>query len=154
MAKKIDWDYWRRKYIQGMDLIDISQVQDAPSYSTLRTRSSKENWPEQRQRFRHNATTIASTVPEAQDVVSTVNTIIDSAEMLTRHSRACKLIGSIAMKAFQSYDPASLKPSEAVSMMRLALEYERLTEGHATQRQELDMSGLSNAELENIAKGA
>jgi predicted metal-binding protein len=154
MGKKVDWDKWRRKYIQGMELVEISEVQGAPSYSALRNRSSQHDWPDQRRRFQYNSIALAQAVtPEVEDVVRKANEIIDTAEMLTRHSKALRQIGAIAMRAFQSYDPASLKPSEATALLRLALEYERLTEGLATQRQEIDLSSLSDAELERLARG-
>jgi hypothetical protein len=152
---RIDWDSWRRKFIQGPDTLTIkalSEYTGAPAYQTLRNRSSKEDWVSQRKRYRDNLSTISDTVPDAQQVASRVEKIIDSAEMLTRHSKAAKLIGSIALKAFQTYDPATLKPSEATQMMKLAVEVERITEGLATERQEmkLDLKGMSDAELQKL----
>ena len=156
MGKKVDWDNWRKKFVQGPDDLDLKKLSEysgAPAYQTLRNRSSQEDWPQQRKRYRDNASTLASTVPEVRDIASTVTKIIDTGEMLTRHSKAAKMIGSIALRAFQSYDPASLKPSEATAMMKLAVEVERLTEGLATQRQQVDFSNLPDSELEKIANG-
>jgi hypothetical protein len=40
-----------------------------------------------------------------------------------------------------------------VGLAAKGVEIERLTEGLATQRQEIDLSGLSDAELEKLANG-
>ena len=153
-----DWKQWRDRFISGGDEVTLrwlSEQPGAPSYSSIRKRSapSNEDWEEQRRNYRNNLDTLAATSPDAQAAARRVSKIIDSAEMMTRHSKAAKLIGSIALKAFQSYDPASLKPSEATAMMKLAVEVERLTEGLATQRQQVDFSNLPDSELEKIANG-
>jgi hypothetical protein len=153
-----DWEKWRLRYVSGTDTLTLealSQEPGAPALNTLKKRSSRESWTEQRKRFRHQASTTAHQDAVIGKAAEKVEQIIDAAEMLTRHSKACKLIGRLAVQAFQGYDPATLKPTEAIAMMRLALEYERLTEGHATQRQSLsvDLSGLSDSELEEIANG-
>ena len=151
-----DWDKWRLRYVSGDDLLTLealSQEPGAPALNTLKKRSSKESWTEQRKRFRHQRDTIAHHDAHVVSAAEKVVKIIDSAEMMTRHSKAAKLIGSIALRAFQSYDPASLKPSEATAMMKLAVEVERLTEGLATQRQQVDFSNLPDSELEKIANG-
>jgi hypothetical protein len=156
MPASIDWDYWRKTYIQGddrMDLKVLSKYADAPAYQTLRNRSSKENWPEQRKRYQENVSTLASTIPEVKATAQQVQKIIDSAEMLTRHSKLARSLGSIAARAFASYNPEELRPSDALNMAKLAIEVERITEGMATQRQEIDLKGLSDAELERLANG-
>lgn len=153
-----DRDYWRRVFVAGsMDLKELAQEQGSPAYSTLRkwamATDTEPSWAEQRTQFRYSQEQKLASVPEVQYAVKSISRIVDSAEMMARHIKACKLIGSIALQAFQSYDPKTLKPSEATAMMRLALDYERLTEGLATQRQEIDLSGLSDAELEKLARG-
>jgi len=153
-----DWKQWRDRFISGGDEVTLrwlSEQPGAPSYSSIRKRSapSNEDWDEQRRNYRNNLGTLAAISPDAQAAARQVSKIIDSAEMMTRHSKAAKLIGSIAIKAFQSYDPASLKPSEATAMMKLAVEVERLTEGLATERREIDVSKLSDEELEMLIDG-
>jgi hypothetical protein len=138
----------------------LSEQPGSPAYSSLRKRSApkKEDWEEQRRNFRNNAKAVAATTPDVQQTVEQITQIIDAAEMLTRHSKAAKLIGQIAIDAFLSYDPASLKPSEAVQMLKLAIDVERITEGLATERQEAKvdidtLTQLSDEELLRLRDG-
>lgn len=134
---RIDWNYWRLQYVSGADdltLEALSREPGAPALNTLKKRSSRECWADQRKQFRHQSDTIAHHDAHLQSAAQKIEKIVDTAEMLTRHSKAAKLIGSIAIKAFQSYNPSKLKPSEATQMMKLAIEIERLTEGLATER--------------------
>lgn len=91
--------------------------------------------------------------PSAQKVTEAAEAIIDLAEMLTRHANACKLVGSRAIARMKSINPDDLSPDEALRMLKWAIEAERLTEGLATQRQEIDVSKLSDEELEKLANG-
>jgi hypothetical protein len=153
-----DWDYWRRRFVSGGDEVSLrwlSEQPGAPSYSSLRKRSAPkwEDWEEQRRNYRKNKGTLASIAPDAKEAVQAAARLVDTAEMLSRHIRAARLIGQKAIQAMQATDPATLKPSEALAWMKFAIEAERLTEGLATQRQEIDLSGLSDAELERMANG-
>lgn len=48
-----DWDYWRYKYVSGDDSLEsLALHPTAPQIDTLKKRSSKESWPEQRSEFR------------------------------------------------------------------------------------------------------
>lgn len=152
----IDWDHWRKKFIQGPDTLTIkglSEYNGAPAYQTLRNRSSKEDWVAQRRRFRDNVGTLADTVPDAQQVASKVEKVIDAAEMMTRHMQAFRLAGSKAIAKLNTVKPESLTVKEALDLLKWAVDGERLTEGLATQRQEIDLSGMSEADLEKLAKG-
>lgn len=153
-----DWDKWRRTFISGGDDVTLkwlSEQPGAPSYSSIRKRSSpkREDWEEQRRHYRNNLGTITADVPEVKEVAQKVEKIIDSAEMMTRHLKAAKLIGGKALQAFSLMAPDTIKPSEAVAMMKLAVEVERLTEGLATERQQIDLTAMSDADLEKLANG-
>jgi hypothetical protein len=127
----------------------------APSYSSLRKRSAPkwEDWEEQRKNYREQVDTLATVHPDVQQTTARVEKIIDTAEMLTRHMKAARLVGQKAILAMQATDPASLKPTEALAWMKFAIEAERLTEGMATARQEIDLSGMSDKDLEALANG-
>ncbi len=156
MGAKVNWEIWRKQFVQGPDDLDykrLSKYTGAPAYSSLRNRASKEDWPSQRKRYRANLGTLAGTVPEAQHVAQQVEKIIDAAEMLTRHAKACRMVGQKAIQAMQMVDPATLKPSDALAWLKFAVEAERLTEGLVTQRQEIDLSAMTDAELEKLAYG-
>ena len=153
---KIDWDYWRHRYVAGDDTVtyrSLADVQGAPKYQTLRNRASQEDWPAQPKRFKDNLSTITATVPEAQHVAQQVSKLVDTAEMLTRHIKAARLAGQKALQAMQATDPATLKPQEALAWLKFAVEAERLAEGLATERQEIDLSTLSDEELDRLING-
>ena len=139
---KIDWDYWRLKFVSGDDSVTLralSEIQNAPAYISLRKRSSKESWDEQRKRFRYERDTKVIQAATSESAVSRVEKFVDSAEMMTRHLGAARMIGSKALQAFKMMPPEKIKPSEAVAMMKLAVEIERITEGLATERQETNI---------------
>lgn len=159
----IDWDKWRLKYVAGDDAVTLealSREPEAPALNTLKKRSSKDSWAEQRERFRHQRDTIAHHDATVVAAASEVKKIIDSAEMLTRHAQLSRLMASIAIYEFnrvrekqRAGQPTGLKPSEIAALAKLAIDTERMTEGLATQRQELDLSGLDDAALEKLARG-
>jgi hypothetical protein len=161
----IDWSYWRQKYVTGEDTLTLkalSEYQEAPAYQTIKNRANKEDWADQRKRYRYQRSTDASTQPGVKETVEQAAKIIDAAEMITRHAGLAKLMGAIAQRELillrqkQEVKPAistGLKPAEILNLAKAAIEIERLTEGLATQRQEIDLSGLSDAELERLANG-
>jgi hypothetical protein len=163
MAARIDWNEWRLKYVSGGDEVTLealSKAPGAPALNTLKKRSSRESWAEQRERFRHQRDTIAHHDATVMAAASEVKKIIDAAEMLTRHAQLSKLMGAIAayelsqIRQKQQHNaPTGLEASDVMRFAKLAMESERLTEGLATQRQEIDLSGLSDAELERMANG-
>jgi hypothetical protein len=161
MARIVDWDYWRHQFVTGdMSLKELSEGHTAPAFKTLRNKSSAEDWPSQRQKFRDMKRTQAAILPDVKQTADEVKKIIDSAEMLTRHAQLTKLMGAIAAHELQQLrrkqlagEPTGLKPDDALKLARAAIADERLTEGLATQRQELDLSSMSDAELEKLANG-
>lgn len=155
---KIDWDEWRLKYVSGGDEVTLealSKAPGAPALDTLKKRSAKESWKDQRDRFRNQIGTITHQDAAVVSAASEVKKIIDTAEMLTRHAKASRLVGQKAIQAMQMIDPAKLKPADALAWLKFAIEAERLTEGLATQRTEadIDLRSLSDAELERLARG-
>jgi hypothetical protein len=156
MATKIDWSYWRHRFVTGDDTVTyrlLSEQPGAPAYATIKTVASKEDWTDQRKRYRYQQTTAVAIQPGVKETAEQVTKLVDTAEMFSRHIKAARLAGQKAIQAMQQTDPATLKPEQALAWLKFAVEAERLTEGLATQRQEVDLAGLSNAELEAIAKG-
>ena len=157
MAAKVNWKIWRDQFVQGPDDLDykrLSKYTGAPAYSSLRNRASQEDWPDQRKRYRENLGTLTGTVPDVQATAAQVEKIIDAAEMLTRHMKAARLAGQKAILAMQATDPTTLKPAEALAWLKWAVDAERMTEGLATERQEvIDLSILPDAALEKLANG-
>jgi len=157
MANKHDWEKWRRFYVVGGDdvtLPTIAMIPGAPSLPSLKRVCAAELWADQRKRFRLGRDTEVLRDDTAVSAAEQITRIVDTAEMLTRHIKACRLVGQKAIQAMQATDPATLKPADALAWLKFAVELERLTEGLATQRQELDfVKGLSTEELEKLANG-
>jgi len=156
MANKHDWEKWRRLYVVGGDdvtLPTIAVIPGAPSLPSLKRVCAAELWADQRKRFRTERDTVTIRDEATVSAVNQVERIIDAAEMLTRHAKASRLVGQKAIQAMQMVDPATLKPADALAWLKFAVEAERLTEGLATQRQEIDLSAMTDAELEKLANG-
>ena len=59
-----DWSYWREKYVSGTDALTleaVSVIPGAPSLPTLKRRSTKEAWADQRKQFRYQVDARVST---------------------------------------------------------------------------------------------
>ena len=134
--------------------------------NTLKKRSSRDSWAEQRDRFRHQKDTIAYHDATVEAAASEVKKIIDSAEMLTRHAAMSRSLQGLAATWLQTlkmdgnpqrYDPdkvAKLKAGEVATLLKLGFDSERLTEGLSTERTEVvDISAMSDADLEKLANG-
>jgi hypothetical protein len=137
---RVDWDYWRNKFVTGDDLVTyrvLSEYSGAPAYQSIKNRAKKEDWTDQRKRFRQQRSTDASTQPDVQQTAEHVAKIIDTAEMLTRHIKAARVVGQKALEAMRNVDPKTLRPSDALAWLKFAIEVERLTEGLATERQDV-----------------
>lgn len=154
MGSRVDWDYWRQKYVTGdMLLKDLAEGHNAPAFKTLRNKSSEEDWPGQRRRFQDMKRTQALLVPDVQQTVETAKKIIDSAEMLTQHNQIAKALLSKGIEGIKTLDPSKMRPVDIAHFLKLGIDVQRLTEGLATQRQQIDFSTMSDAELEKLAKG-
>ena len=139
---KIDWEYWRHRFITGeMSLKQLSEGLNAPAFKTLRNKSSAEDWPSQREKFRDMQRTQAvSVVPDVRQTVDEVKKI-DAAEMLTRHNQVAKLLISQGVQALKDRDPAKISDRDALAMLKAGIEIQRLTEGLATERQTVTHDG-------------
>jgi len=135
MLDLYDWEEYRRRYLNGESLESLAQ--DGPPLALLRARAAAEGWKEQRKRFKRD--------PNQQ--------LVDTAEMLARHARWARILGQLGIRALEARDPSSLRPSEALQLVKLAVEIERLVEGQASSRVEIDLSKLTIEELERLARG-
>lgn len=155
MAKH-DWERWRHLYVTGEDditLVTLALIPGSPSLASLKRRSMQELWTDQRKRFRSQRDTQAIRDDAAVAAATKVSQLVDAAEMLTRHMKAFRLAGGKAISKLQDVDSKNLSIREALDLLKWAVEGERLTEGLATSRQEIDFSQLSDAELERLARG-
>ena len=150
-----NWDEWRRRFVSSGDEVTLkwlSEQPGAPSYSSLRKRSAPkwEDWEEQRKNYREQLRTVASVSPDVKQTAEMVTKIIDTAEMLTQHNTLAKALISKAAEGLQHLRPATMKPSEIAAFAKLGVDIQRITEGLATQRTELDLKSMTDAELQAL----
>jgi len=135
MLDLYDWDEYRQRFLNGESLESLAR--DGPPLALLRARAAAEGWKEQRKRLKRD--------PNQQ--------LVDTAEMLARHARWARVLGQLGIRALEARDSTSLRPSEALQLVKLAVEIERLVEGQASSRVEIDLSKLTVEELERLARG-
>lgn len=119
MPRKIDWNYYREKYIYGSDELTLERLSglvNAPSLSAIKRRASSEKWASQREAYRHKVAT------KTQDRVSSTE-----AEATARHVQISKQLQGIALSRIK--DAQESKEKIPLSEVRLwlkdALEIER-----------------------------
>lgn len=159
--KPIDWDKWRGQFVRGNDDVTIAalaECEGAPALQTLRNKSSKEGWFEQRKRYRcevqeRGAVHFSGTKEEVADAIDRTIKIVDAAEMLTRHNRLAKALIGVAAKGLKHLDPKKLKPNEIANLAKLGIDVQRITEGLATERAEVNFKAMSDDELDRFIDG-
>jgi ABC-type Fe2+-enterobactin transport system substrate-binding protein len=158
---KFDWAHWRKLFVAGDDTVTLKWLSGqpgAPSYDAFRAKAktSAENWEEQRQKYRQHLSNMAATTPEAQAAVDQVARIVDTAEMLTQHNQIARLLIAKGVEGVRALESKHLKGSELLAYLKAGIEIQRLTEGLATKRQEINLTNiqdLSDKELERIVAG-
>ena len=160
MSRRIDWDYWRSMYVTGEDhvtLESLSKALNAPALDSLKKRSTAERWVEQRQQYRKSIGTLTHYGLHQDCTVVTADQrtreLLDAAEMVVRHVAHARALQELGMHKIRITDADKLTVKEAIELIKLGVEIERLSEGLATQRQSVDVSVMSDAELEFIAYG-
>lgn len=168
-GKAINWQHWRKEYVQGGDEITLTTLAKrphSPAIQTLRNKSAQENWEEQRKRYRRELESRGAydsakeeIKPEIAAVIDRTNKIIDTAEMLTQHNGIAKAligIGAAGLKELQSnnFEKAKLmKPNDLLNFVLKGIDVQRTIEGMATSKTEVDLRGVSDAELDAIIDG-
>ena len=163
MARRINpinWDYWRSRYVTGEDHVTLeflSKEPNAPSLGALKRRSKSERWFENRQQYRKSVGTLTRYgIKKDCPFVSPdqrIRELLDAAEMVVRHIAYARALQEKGMQKILNTDADKLTFKEAIELIKLGIEIERLSEVLANQRQTLDVKGLSDAELEAIAYG-
>jgi len=156
MRKRLDWDYWRQTYLsaaEGFTLKSLSELPGAPAYDSIRKIAKAEDWDGQRKQFKFQSQMAVLSHPKFLEQAEHLNRLIDLCEMLVRHINQAQKLQKKAMACLDSVDPSEIKVSDAIAMLKLGIEIERLTEGLITQRTAVDVSNLSDSALETIVKG-
>ena len=119
MPRKIDWNYYRDKYIYGDEhttLQKISEYPNAPALNTILNRAAKEKWTDQKEAYKYK------TAIKTQERVTTTE-----AEVTARHVRISQQLQGIALQRLKQAQESNEKI--ALSDVRLwlkdALEVER-----------------------------
>jgi len=156
MRKRLDWDYWRQTYLsapEGFTLKSLSELPGAPSYDSIRKMAKAEDWDGQRKQFKYHTQMAALSHPKFLEQADHLSRLLDLCEMLARHITQAQKLQKKAMACLDSVDPAEIKISDAIAMLKLGIEIERLAEGLITQRTAVDVTNLPDSELETIVKG-
>lgn len=119
MPRKIDWNYYREKYIYGDDhttLESLTRYPNAPALSTILNRAAKEKWTEQKEAYKYK------TAIKTQERVTTTE-----AEVTARHVQISKQLQGIALQRLKQAqeNKEKISLSDARVWLKDALEIER-----------------------------
>jgi hypothetical protein len=119
MPRKIDWNYYREKYIFGGDSVtyeSLSTLPNAPAIDTIKRNASKYNWTQQRLAYRHKTAT------KTQERVSSTE-----AEATARHVRISQQLQGVALERLKQAQQGNEKIplSDVRQWLKDALEIER-----------------------------
>lgn len=146
MAKrKYNWSALRDLYVMGDDEVTLEWMasqKDSPAVGTLKDKSSKGDWPEQRRQYRDQVTT------KARGRAST-----SEAELRVRHIKIAKALQAKALKRLQVLDINELSPSELRLYLKDATEIERKAAGipDLTVMNEHEIDDAIRTELARLA---
>lgn len=118
--KKYDWDKIRTEYISGDDHTTLEALcsMHGCSIDTIKRRSSKENWVDQRTQYRHRVATKTQQKAAAKE-----------AEIRVRHMQIARAMQEKALRKLVTVDPSGLSMSELRHWIRDATEIERKAAG-------------------------
>lgn len=163
MAKRsIDWVYFRHKYVSGdesVTLSSLSELPNAPTLGTLKNRSRRDSWAEQRKQYHNQVVSRAAETVTAHDAIAQSQKLVDAAELITRHVKLSRVMQQIVAKRLVDIkeNPNQLTPRDLVAWLNAATAIERLAYGLATESKEyshsIDVTSLSDAQLESLIQG-
>lgn len=161
MGKRINWQHWREKFVEGDDSITLevlSKRKNSPALDSLKKKCAAEGWHEQRKRYQRELENRGVNIngevkPEVRTAIDRTNKIIDTAEMLTQHNAIATGLLRLAAQGIRAADGKNLKPSEFIQMAKVGIEIQRIIEGMATSKTEIDLKSATDAELDAIIDG-
>jgi len=119
-----DWRYYRDQYITSTNsLADLSGLPGAPSLDGLKKRSRTEDWPGQREAYRHQLSTVARE-----------NASTTEAEVAARHVRIARAMQGKGLERLRDLDVSSLAARDVIALLREAADIERKALGLDTVR--------------------
>lgn len=149
MSRRIDWKYWRDKYVTGDDSVTydfLCTLPNAPVLGTIRNRASRESWGEQRENFRLQKVIKVTSDPAAIAAAEQVNHLVNVAAMITQHDQLGRALEGLAAKWLEQFreDPERIKrlpARDVATLLKIGLDTRRLAAGMSTDRQEVENSG-------------
>ena len=142
-----DWGLLRRRFVgENLSLRDLSQLENAPDYGSLRNRCGAEKWVAERKALNDRI------VAKTREVTVTIE-----AEVAARHVKIAQALQAKALQALQKLDVMKLKPSEIREFLATATDIERKALGmdnKFTLKGVGDLAKLSDAELLTLAHRA
>lgn len=162
---RYNWETLTKEYVTGNDELTLeamSKKEGYPSIQSLLNKSAKEHWTEQRKIYRQkesqrkklhdNLAAIDNDIGQyVKQTEAVVSQLVDEVETITRHLNVVRLMLVKGVEGIKAIDPKTLKPMESLSLTKTALELERLTNGLATEK--IDIENVSDEELEKLAHG-
>ena len=143
---RYDWDYYRQKYVAGdATLDDLSRLPNAPAIGTLKTHSTRDDWPAQRRAYRDQLTT------RTRELAST-----SEAEVAARHVKLAKALQHKGLERLQTLKPDELSPRDLLLFIKEAADIERKALGLDVQNIRhsgaIDVEGAAHELAERIAR--
>lgn len=170
MGKRVNWDHWKEVFVTGDDSVTfafIAEMDGAPAYSSIKNKacppknSSEASWSDLRKQYRKELAKESvggeKVKLSVEQAVERTQKIIDTAEMLIQHNAIAKGLLSLASQGIRARVEAEagkdLKPMELIQMAKVGIEIQRIIEGMATSKTEIDFKGMSDTELDEIING-
>jgi hypothetical protein len=145
-VRRYDWEYLRHKYVAGdATLEDLAAPGDAPALDTLKKRSARDGWADQRAAYRHQTST------RTRELAST-----SEAEVAARHVKVAKALQHKALERLQTLKPEELAPRDLLAFIKEAADIERKALGLDVQKVEhsgsVNVEGAAHELAERIAR--
>jgi hypothetical protein len=121
---RYDWEYLRHKYVAGdATLDDLAAPNDAPALDTLKKRSARDGWAEERAAYRHQTST------RTREFAS-----VSEAEVAARHVKLAKALQHKGLERLATLKPEELSPRDLLAYIKEATDIERKALGLDTIR--------------------
>ena len=125
---EIDWNYWRSVFVSTNEsLRTIAKREGAPSVAALKKQSVKDNWVEQREKYRLTKVDRSPEVRSVQDVAGRAIVQIDrEVEQIQKMFRDLEKAGKVAdamlyrpLQKFAEMNLDELSPRDIATFVRL-----------------------------------
>lgn len=151
-----DWKDWKNVYVCGPDSVTLESMAlmpNAPSIAALKRHCSADSWKEQRKQFRYIRDAESARDEAAQEAIAKVERLVDASELIVKHLRLAKAMQGLTAKRLQTIKLEEITPNILVQWLKLSVDIERICLGLATQHAQIDLTQMSDEQLEKIVAG-